>query len=729
MFKVGKPTPDLPFVLRAETQTHRTTQTALQERQPTASRMQQQAMRSMHDPQLHTPVLRHPSIIQDQQAVVQLQQVSKDLQAAVAQLLAGQVPVTLAVQQEQMQQAFTFMQWLQKHGGLLQSLDLKLLRTLNRPALDAQHAAAVSQLADALQQAAAAGPLQLQSFVLSGPEVGAGVLQHLPAAHLTRLAAAIDVSNSASMQALAGLSGLRCLQLSSSDTAAASDDVLAPLSALQQLTLLHAGRVRPVQLQWVPASVQQLQLSVGRVNARQLQQLAEWLREHASIVSHLDLNLADMSFSNSWQAAIDSLVAAFQAAAADAEAAAAAAMPAAATARTTASSTWKLQDLKITTFLDNGTAGSIVKHLPAGTLRRLRGEFNWNTAAHISAVCAQTSLQDLYLGDAGLGGVGLIGQADDALAPLSSLQQLKRLKLYSVRREQLQHLQLPKLQHLSMHLYWSPERPPGLRLDQLTALQTLSVESKARGLQREDRLPPSLREINWRGLVTSPTAGIQPLLVLSQLQQLHITCEDILTAGHDDSTLVGEDLAQLSTLTSLQDVALKVDRHAGVTAEAVGAAAWHMLPLRQLHLRSAGVIHADVLQELGKLQGLTLLLLRTDLAGEVAATHQQMGVVLQQLTRLQDLQLQGLKVEPCQVSSGGAEAYHDVQGIEVLLQAICGLRMLDKVQVELLVRLEDTAVQQLSDMFAASLPAAVEQFLVKPDMVVMLSYGVEQGTV
>jgi hypothetical protein len=366
------------------------------------------------------------------------------------------------------------------------------------------------------------------------------------------------------MQALAGLSGLRCLQLSSSDTAAAPDDVLAPLSALQQLTLLHAGRVRPVQLQWVPASVQQLQLSVGRMNARQLEQLAEWLRKHASVVSALELNLSDMSFSDSWWAAVDSLIAAFQAGAAAATAGpAAATMPAAATptgARTAASSTWKLQDLKMVTQLDNITPGSIVQHLPAGTLRRLSGDFDWNSAAHISAVCAQTSLQDLHLGDTGLGGVGLIRQADDALAALSSLQQLKRLRLYSVRREQLQHLQLPKLQHLSMHLYWTPERPPLLRLDQLTALLTLSVKSSARGLQREDRLPPSLCDINWRGLVTSPTAGIQPLLGLSQLQQLHITCEDILTAGHDDSTLVGEDLAQLSTLTSLQDVALKVQQ-------------------------------------------------------------------------------------------------------------------------------------------------------------------------
>jgi hypothetical protein len=438
-------------------------------------------MHCMHDPQLHDPILRHPIISQDQQVVAQLQQVSKELQAAVAQVLAGQVPVTLAVQQEKMQQASKFMQWLQKHAGLLQSLDLQLLRSFSRPGLDAQHAAAVSQLANSLQHAAAAGPLQLQSFSLSGPEVGASVLQHLPAAHLTQLAAAIAVSNSASMQALAGLSGLRCLQLSSSDTAAAPDDVLEPLSALQQLTLLHAGRVRPVQLQWVPASVQQLQLSIGHLNARQLEQLAEWMREQASIVSALDLTLNDMGHSDTWWAAVDSLVAAFHAAAAAAAGSAAATMPAAATstgARATASSTWQLQDLKVTTFFDDNTAGSIVQHLPTGTLRRLSGDFNWNSAAHISAVCLQTSLQDLYLGDGGPGGVGLIAQADDALAALSSLQQLKRLTLNSVRRVQLQHLQLPRLQHLSMHLYSTPERPPRLRLDQLTALQTLSVKRR-----------------------------------------------------------------------------------------------------------------------------------------------------------------------------------------------------------------------------------------------------------
>jgi hypothetical protein len=45
------------------------------------------------------------------------------------------------------------------------------------------------------------------------------------------------------------------------------------------------------------------------------------------------------------------------------------------------------------------------------------------------------------------------------------------------------------------------------------------------------------------------------------------------------------------------------------------------------------------------------------------------------------------------------------------------------------VRLDDAAVQLLSTRFAASLPAAVEQFQVKPDKIIMLSYDVDEGIV
>jgi hypothetical protein len=206
----------------------------LQEQAYRMQQQQQQAMHSIHDPQLHTPILRHPSISQNQQAVVQLQLVSKELQAAVAQLLAGQVPVALDVQdKQQLGHALTLVQWLQKHAGLLRTFDLQLQCGCGTDAMQAKQAAVVSQLEAALQQAAAANALQLQSFCLKGSAMGASVLQHLPASHLTRLRAEVDVQNSANMQAIAALSGLRSLQLISSDTAAAPDNMLAPLAHLQ----------------------------------------------------------------------------------------------------------------------------------------------------------------------------------------------------------------------------------------------------------------------------------------------------------------------------------------------------------------------------------------------------------------------------------------------------------------------------------------------------------------
>jgi hypothetical protein len=62
---------------------------------------QQQGILSMHDPRLHAPLLRHPSICQDQQIIAALQQTTKELHAAVAVRLAGQLPVVLHTKQLQ----------------------------------------------------------------------------------------------------------------------------------------------------------------------------------------------------------------------------------------------------------------------------------------------------------------------------------------------------------------------------------------------------------------------------------------------------------------------------------------------------------------------------------------------------------------------------------------------------------------------------------------------------
>jgi hypothetical protein len=696
--------------------------------------MQQQAMHSMHDPELHTPFLRHPSISQDQQAVVQLQQVSKELQAAVAQLLAGQVPVALDVQHDKMQQAFTLVQWLQKHAGLLRSLDLQLPRSARR--LEGTCAAIASQLGDALQQAAAAsGPLQLLSMSLQGSAVGSGLLQSLPAARLSRLEASLDLRSSASMQAVAALSGLHCLQLSSSDTAAAPDDALAPLSALQQLTQLHVGTVRPRQLQWVPASVQQLHLRVSRMNAQQIQQLADWLRQRAHIVSTLTLDLVQRGYIGDWRSAMDSLVAAFGTAAAatsaTAEASASAAGAAAGPRQAASSISWQLQELSMSSRYDECVGGRVVQQLPAGTLWQLACSFNWSNAAHISAMCTHTGLSSLSLvGSSGWGRAGLAAQATDALAPLSVLQQLTQLNLDVVRREQLQHLQLPQLQDLRLRLLKSEaEHPRPFRLDQLTTLHVLRIEA-GNGLQRADHLPPNLCQLSWLGWVKSSTAGIQPLLALSRLRKLIIVCEDVSAAAGEEAALVSQEMVQLSTLDSLQELVLVMDTD--LTADAAAVAAWHVLPLRRLHLRSSGVIEAGVLQGLRQLEGLTSLSLRNHPsgAGSLAATHEQLGVVLQQLTRLQQLTLQALRVDLRGASSGDyREPYHDVEGVAVLLQAICDLHELKSVQIELPVPIDDAAVQLLSTRFAASLLASVEQLQVKPDKVVMLSYGVDEGAV
>jgi hypothetical protein len=77
------------------------------------------------------------------------------------------------------------------------------------------------------------------------------VLQHLPAATLTALTVQLDWSAAPHVAALCSLTGLRQLELTSARgyTSWQASDVLAPLSALQQLTCLHLDFLRRQQLQ------------------------------------------------------------------------------------------------------------------------------------------------------------------------------------------------------------------------------------------------------------------------------------------------------------------------------------------------------------------------------------------------------------------------------------------------------------------------------------------------
>jgi hypothetical protein len=116
-----------------------------------------------------------------------LQQSSRQLQAAVAELLAGQLPVAQHI--KHWQQAQALVGWLSKHACLMQSLQLQLPTaigsgksskgsfTYRRWAADIPAA-----MGGALLHAAAANPLKLQSFELKGAASTPSILWQLPAA-------------------------------------------------------------------------------------------------------------------------------------------------------------------------------------------------------------------------------------------------------------------------------------------------------------------------------------------------------------------------------------------------------------------------------------------------------------------------------------------------------------------------------------------------------------------
>jgi hypothetical protein len=174
-----------------------------------AALLQQQtrSISSMQEPCVQAALLRHPSINKNPQLICALQLTSKDLQAALAELAAGEL--CLQLYHRKPHHAESFAQWLQKHAGLLQQLEVAFCECCT-----GSTAAALTAFEAGLQQAAASGKLQLQSFSITGNTAGSQVsLQHLPAAHLTHLDAAVDLASAASLQAVAALTGLKKLEL------------------------------------------------------------------------------------------------------------------------------------------------------------------------------------------------------------------------------------------------------------------------------------------------------------------------------------------------------------------------------------------------------------------------------------------------------------------------------------------------------------------------------------
>jgi hypothetical protein len=281
--------------------------------------------RHLDDDGLLAVLLRHPSISQDQQVVAALQATSKPLQAAAARLLRpGTLAGTLHVTRRAQVQSLGL--WLRKHGSLLRELAVHVAdskasspsitfdRTWKRPVPSSKHPfkrlqdTATTELARALQQTAASGMLQLQSFSLTGAAAtcsslgvrkGCACLWHsLPAAALTRLCA--QVRNTAGfhndLSAVAELSGLRSLQLSSS-VPGYSPTAFQSLTGLKQLTQLFVSPISPQQLPYLPCQLQQLHLTVAISKMTALdksvvddvEQFADWLQCNSSTVRSLEL--------------------------------------------------------------------------------------------------------------------------------------------------------------------------------------------------------------------------------------------------------------------------------------------------------------------------------------------------------------------------------------------------------------------------------------------------------
>jgi hypothetical protein len=214
---------------------------------------------SLYGSQLQMPILWHPSISQDLQVVAALQQTSKQLHAAVAQLLRGQLPVVL--QTSGLPQLRSFLQWLCRNGALLQSLDVQSHGAIWE--CYEHYTALEDAIVAAASPAGAANTLQLQSCSL-GLQAEPRLLQHLPEAHLTRLHVRMQLGCETAVKAVAGLTRLQELYLDNASMCGSiADDVLAPLAAsLQHLTQLQIGRVTPAQLQHLPSRLQEVHATV-----------------------------------------------------------------------------------------------------------------------------------------------------------------------------------------------------------------------------------------------------------------------------------------------------------------------------------------------------------------------------------------------------------------------------------------------------------------------------------
>jgi hypothetical protein len=555
---------------------------------------------SIYDVRLQAALLCNPAIGQDQQIVAQLLQTSQEMHAAVAELCATRLPVVLHTKLPQRAQACA--QWLSKHAGLLQKLALQL--NFQRADMTAHSGAAMATVEPALQQALAADSMQLQSMSIMGSSISHSTIERISPARLTSLHAEVNCHCPSTMQALAALTGLRNLRLTNTapiptqppggigpmwdPPVAAEDNALAPLAAgLQQLTQLRIGQLRPVQLRWLPPRLQQLHLAVGLWRLGEMAELAALVEQQASIVSTLELVL-HRSIAREALDVIKGLANAFGAATAKGATASSA----------TATAAAGLQSFSILGCYPS--AAPLLGQFPAGTLTCLVCPIDWRSSSDIDALCSLTALQSLRVlpnGPVGEHYVSCPGGSavtDTALSRLMALQRLTSLELSATRRAQLYYLRLPQLLQLSVIISRNSQEGAKLNLSLLTSLQRLTLLDQRTPLQESDRLPRSLRCLQWPGRVEGVGCSVKPLLALQHLEELQ------LRVG-----AANEELSGLAALRSLADMQLAVD---GTKNLAEAAACWHLLPLTALEIASP-VIPAVVLQRLWCLRGLKRLTL------------------------------------------------------------------------------------------------------------------------
>jgi hypothetical protein len=688
--------------------------------------------------------------------VAALQQVSKPLQAAIESALKGQMSVT--VHTGRLPQAASLMQWLTKHASLLQHLEIQLPAQHFDRAIRARWADTLTAFTTSLRHAAAAGMLRLQSLTLKGFAATPYILRQLPAQHLTQLSAELRFDDSDSLQAVASLTGLRALQLSHplgilvSPNTAETAELLAPLAAgLQQLTQLHIEPLTPNQLQRLPPKLQQLHVTVDiKHSLQQLTLLARWMQQRGvGIIRTLKLrDTVPFPLNNpDWAPAANALAAAFssgmlEGAAADAVEAVAApeAAPAAAAA---AASCCQLQSLTVESrsygFERAEPAWPLLQQLPASSLTHLRLCLDWSSTAQTAALLALTGLRSLDLGAFASMSGGLYSYISrmpmNVLAPLSALQQLTSLKLAVVQRAQLQLLQLPQLQELCTSIDQGGSVGQLLQLGHLTAVQHLTVLDSELPFQAGAVFPPNACSLQCSNAQwdEQTDCAVQPLLALTRLQKLQLKAVA--------SAAAAAELAQLSRLSSLQDIQLTYALHYRLKYSdadiAALPAAWAVLPVKALSYSSSynrETIPAAIIQQIGALTGLTRLHLNAHW-GHVDATPPQLVGMLQQLTALRKLSLQGVRSFAPVVgstrltrsaaaalsaaaagsagsgatssSSGSVKVYLDVEVVASLLETVGGMQDLVSGSVNLPVWFTAKEVRQLQDSLQQRLPASL----------------------